>query len=322
MYRVLPSLIAGCLLLMASPPGVASDAFPVKPITLVVTQGPGSGSDVVGRLIAGYLSPALGQPVVVENRSGGSGIVGHQSVMRAAPDGYTLVLTSTSALFVVPIINPNAKYELADFAPVASISRAPFAVLVANAPTAPQTLTELGAALRARPQSFASSGMGALTHLGAELLLRRLGAQATHVPYKGSGAALTDLVSGQVMFAVDSLTASMSLIRAGKLRALAVSGGARAKSLPDVPTLAEAGLPGLEIAAVAGLFAPKGTPADVIEKIATATAKALESREVQQRFATVETEPLVMSNRTFLDLLRQEGAVWQPLVRQLNIKVD
>ncbi|MCL4697801.1 MAG: tripartite tricarboxylate transporter substrate binding protein, partial [Burkholderiaceae bacterium] len=189
-------------------------------------------------------------------------------------------------------------------------------------PAAPQSLSALTAALRARPQSYASSGVGALTHLGGELLLRRIGVQATHVPYKGSGAALTDLASGQVLFAVDSLTAAMPLIRAGKLRALAVSGTARAKSLPGVPTLAEAGLPGLDIAAVAGLFAPKGTPGEVVDKIAAATAKALESAEVQQRFAAVETEPLAMPTRAFVDLLRQEGAVWQPFVRQLDIKVD
>ncbi|MFO1268177.1 MAG: tripartite tricarboxylate transporter substrate binding protein [Rubrivivax sp.] len=310
------------VLCLGALPAIATEPFPSRPITLVVTQGVGSGSDVVGRLIASYLGPALGQAVVVENRAGGTGIIGHQSVMRAAADGYTLLLTSTSALFIVPIINPNAKYEPSDFAPVASVSRAPFAVLVANTPAAPQNLAALTAALAARPQSFASSGVGALTHLGAELLLRRIGAQATHVPYKGSGAALTDLASGQVLFAVDSLTAAMPLIRGGKLRALAVSGNARAKSLPGVPTLAEAGLPGLEISAVAGLFAPKGTPSEVVDKIATATAKALESEEVQQRFAAVETEPLVMPARAFVDLLRQEGAVWQPLVRRLEIKMD
>jgi tripartite-type tricarboxylate transporter receptor subunit TctC len=303
-------------------PAQANDAFPNRPITLVVTQGVGSGSDVVGRLIAGALGPALGQPVVVENRAGGSGIIGHQSVMRAAPDGYTLVLTSTAALFIVPIVNPNARYELADFTPVAPVSRAPFAVLVANTPAAPQTLAALTAALRARPQSYASSGVGALTHVGSELLLRRLGVQATHVPYKGSGAALTDVAGGQVLFAVDSLTAAMPLIQGGRLRALAVSGSARSKSLPGVPTLAEAGLPGVEIAAVAGLFAPKGTPAEVVEKIAAATARALESAEVQQRFAAVETETLTMPTRAFVDLLRQEGSVWQPLVRQLDIRMD
>jgi tripartite-type tricarboxylate transporter receptor subunit TctC len=307
---------------LSATPALAADPFPSRPITLVVTQGVGSGSDVVGRLIASYLGPVLGQSVVVENRVGASGIIGHQSVMRAAPDGYSLVLSSTAALFTIPIINSNAKYDLSDFLPVAPVSRAPFAVLVANTPTAPRTLAELTAALRTRQQSYASSGIGALTHLGAELYLRRIAAQATHVPYKGSGAALTDLVGGQVLFAVDSLTAAMSLVRAGKLRALAVSGTTRMKSLPDVPTLAEAGLPGLDIDAVAGLFAPKGTPANVVEKIAAATAKAMESADVQQRFAAIETEPLAIPTQAFVDLLRRQGSVWQPLVRQLDIRMD
>lgn len=310
------------LLWVLALPALAADAFPTRPITLVVTQGVGSGSDVLGRLLAGYLGPALGQPVVVENRLGGTGIVGHQSVIRAAPDGYTLIFTSTAALFVVPVINPNAKYDPADLVPVAPVSRAPFAVLVANTAAAPRTLADLATALRAGPQSFASSGIGALTHLGGELLLRKLGVQATHVPYKGSGAALTDVASGQVLFAVDSLTAAMSLVRAGKLRVLAVSGSTRMASLPDVPTFAEAGVPGVEVAAIAGLFAPKGTPREVIDRIAAATSKALQSAEVRQRFAAVETEPLTVSTDAFVETLRREAAVWQPLARQLDIKVE
>lgn len=222
---------------------VWADTFPSKPITLVVTQGVGSGSDITARLLAGYLGPALGQSVVVENRAGASGILGHQSVTRATPDGHTLLFTSTAGLFVVPVMNPNAKYSLADYVPVSPVLRASFAVLVANTPQAPKSLPELLSSLRAKPQSFASAGVGTMTHLGTELVLRRAGVQATHIPYKGSGAALTDLMGGQVLFATDSLTAAMTHIRSGKLRALATTGPARKGSLPDVPTLAEAGIP-------------------------------------------------------------------------------
>ena len=320
--RSLLARIAAVLCALAASPSIAADAFPSRPITLVVTQGVGSGSDVVGRLIAGYLGPALGQSVVVENRVGATGIIGHQSVMRAAPDGYTLLFTSTAALFIVPVISANARYAFDDFTPVAPVSRAPFAVLVSSQAGAPQAMATLSDALRARPQSFASSGVGALTHLGGELLLRRFGTQATHVPYKGSGAALADLAGGHVLFAVDSLTAAMPLIKSGKIRALAVSGDQRAVALPEVPTFAQAGLPGLEVAAVAGLFAPKGVPADVVNRIAAATAKALAMPEVRQRFAAVETEPLVMSTPAFVDMLRREGGVWQPLVRELGIRME
>jgi tripartite-type tricarboxylate transporter receptor subunit TctC len=271
-----------------------ADTYPSKPITLVVTQGPGSGSDVTGRLVAGYLGPLLGQTVVVENRAGASGIVGHQSVARAAPDGYTLLFTSTAGLFVVPVMNPNAKYSLA----------------------------ELLASLRAKPQSFASAGVGTMTHLGTELVLRKAGVQATHVPYKGSGAALTDLMGGQVLFATDSLTASMAHIKSGKLRALATTDTAREGSLPDVPTLAEAGIPGVQVAAIGGLFAPKGTPQDIIDKIAAATAKVLATPEVAQRLAAVETDPLRISMPAFVNLLRREADSWSPLVQQLGLKQE
>jgi hypothetical protein len=289
---------------------------------LVVTQGAGSGSDVTARLLAGYMGPLLGQNVVVENRVGASGIIGHQSVVRAAPDGYTLLFTSTAGLFVVPVMNANAKYSLSDFVPVAPVMRAPFAVLVANTPAAPKTMNELIQTVRAKPQSFASAGIGTMTHLGSELVLRKAGVQATHVPYKGSGAALTDLMGGQVLFATDSLTASMPLIRSGKLRALATTDLAREGSLPDVPTLSEAGIPGVQVAAIGGLFAPKGTPKEVVDKIATATAKVLANPDVAQRFAAVETDPLKVSMSAFNDLLRKEADTWSPLVRQLDLKQE
>jgi tripartite-type tricarboxylate transporter receptor subunit TctC len=299
-----------------------ADTYPNKPITLVVTQGPGSGSDVTGRLLAGYLGPILGQNVVVENRVGASGIIGHQSVVRAAPDGYTLLFTSTAGLFVVPVMNANAKYSLSDFVPVAPVMRAPFAVLVANTPTAPKTMAELIQAVRSKPQSFASAGIGTMTHLGSELVLRKAGVQANHVPYKGSGAALTDLMGGQVLFATDSLTASMALIRSGKLRALATTDLTREGSLPDVPTLAESGISGVQVAAIGGLFAPKGTPKEVVDKIAAATARVLANPEVAQRFAAVETDPLKVSMPAFNDLLRKEAETWSPLVRQLDLKQE
>jgi tripartite-type tricarboxylate transporter receptor subunit TctC len=315
------ALLAAALVFSWTQPASA-DSYPNKPITLVVTQGTGSGSDIMARLLAGYLGPALGQSVVVENRAGASGILGHQSVSRAAPDGYTLLFTSTAGLFVVPVMNPNARYSLADYTPVAPVMRAPFAVLVANTPTAPKTLAELLASVRAKPQNFASAGVGTMTHLGSELVLRKAGLQATHVPYKGSGAALTDLMGGQVLFATDSLTAAMAHIKSGRLRALATTDRAREGSLPDVPTLAEAGLPGLQIAAIGGIFAPKGTPKDVVDRIAAAMTKVLANPEVMQRFAAVETDPLQIGVPAFNELLRKEEEVWSPLVRQLGLKQE
>jgi tripartite-type tricarboxylate transporter receptor subunit TctC len=200
--------------------------------------------------------------------------------------------------------------------------RAPFVVLAANTPGAPKTLAELLATVRAKPQNFASAGVGTMTHLGSELVLRKAGVQATHVPYRGSGAALTDLMGGQVLFATDSLTAAMGHIKSGRLRALATTDKAREGSLPDVPTLAEAGLPGVQIAAIGGIFAPKGTPKDVVDRISGAMSKVLANPEVMQRFAAVETDPLQISVPAFNELLRKEEEVWSPLVRQLDLKQE
>jgi len=322
MHSALRRILITAALCTSLTPTAWADTYPSKPITLVVTQGVGSGSDVTARLLAGYLGPLLGQTVVVENRAGASGIIGHQSVARAAPDGYTLLFTSTAGLFVVPVMNPNARYGLGDYMPVAPVLRAPFAVLVANTPAAPKTLGELLTSLRTKPQSYASAGVGTMTHLGSELVLRKAGVQATHVPYKGSGAALTDLIGGQVLFATDSLTAAMTHIRSGKLRVLATTDTAREGSLPDVPTLAEAGIPGVQVAVLGGLFAPKGTPQDIVDKLAAATAKALADPEVVQRFAAVETDPLKVTMPAFINLLRREAEVWSPLVQQLGLKQE
>jgi tripartite-type tricarboxylate transporter receptor subunit TctC len=219
-------------------------------------------------------------------------------------------------------MNPNAKYSLSDYEPVAPVMRAPFAVLVANNATAPKTMAELISMVKSKPQSYASAGIGTMTHLGSELVMRKAGMQATHIPYKGSGAALTDLMGGQVLFATDSLTAAMTHIRSGRLRALATTDSSREASLPEVPTLAEAGLPGLQVAAIGGLFAPKGTPKEVVDKVADATRKVLANPEVMKRFAAVETDPLNISIAAFNELLRKDAEVWSPLVKQLDLKQE
>ena len=315
------AIVAALATALASTFAFAAD-FPARPVTLVVPQGPGSGSDVVARLLGVHLGHALGQSVVIENRTGGGGIIAHQSVMRAPADGYTLLFTSTAQLLVVPAINASARYSLDDFVPVAPVLRAPFAVLVANTPNAPKTLKDLVEQLRTQPSAYASAGTGTMTHLGSEIFLRRAGVKATHVPYKGSGAALTDLMSGQVLFATDSLTASLTHVRSGRLRVLAVTGDKREASLPEVPTLAEAGLPGDPIAVIGGIFAPKGVPREVAQRIEKAVDEALRNPEVVSRFAAMETGLLRVSNDAFLAQLRKEAPGWQALVKQLELKAD
>jgi tripartite-type tricarboxylate transporter receptor subunit TctC len=322
MHSALRRRLSTLALMLGAACPVAADTFPARPITLVVPQGPGSGSDVTARLLAAHLGPELGQTVVVENRAGGSGILAHQSVMRAPADGYTLLFSSTAQLVVVPMINASARYQLADFTAVAPVLRAPFAVLVASDAAAPKTAKDLADRLRASPQSYASAGIGTMTHLGAELWLRAVGVKATHVPYKGSGQALTDLMGGQVLFAVDSLTASMTHLRSGRLRALAVMDAQRKASLPDVLTTDETGAAGAHAAVVAGLFAPKGLPQERVERLAAAMVKVLAMPDVQQKMAATESEPLSMPAATFVRMLEQEATRWGPLVRDLGIKSE
>jgi tripartite-type tricarboxylate transporter receptor subunit TctC len=314
--------LAGCALALAFPLSASGNEFPAKPIMLVVPQGPGSGSDVVARLLARYVGETLGQNVVVDNRTGGGGIIAHQSVARAPADGYTLLLTSTAQLLIIPAINRSAKYSLDDFVPVAPVIRAPFAVLTASIPSAPKTLEELIANLKTNPSAYASAGVGTMTHLGSEIVLRRAGVKATHVPYRGSGAALTDLLAGRVLFATDSLTASTPFLRSGQLRALAVTSNKREASLPDVPTLAEAGLPGEPIGVIGGIFAPKGLPRDVADKLEKAFNTAARNPEFVQRMEASQTDILRMSNNEFLAQLRNEASVWNGVVRQLEITIE
>ena len=310
------------ILLMVWPFSVFAQTWPSKPITLIVTQGPGSGSDVIVRLLAGAMGSALGQNVVVENRTGGSGIIGHQYVARAPADGYTLLFSSTAIMLVVPAIHASAKYSLDDFAVAAPLLRAPYVVLVANKPEAPKTLAELIDVLRTKPSAYSSTGPGTMTHLATELLLHKAGVKATHVPYKGSGQSLTDLMGGQVLFSTDSLTAAMSHIRSGKLRALAVTDLAREQSLPEVPTLSESGFAGTQAVIIGGFFAPKGTPQSILDRIAAVTAQTLQTPQIAQRFAALETSPLRMSNQEFVEQMRKEDALWTPIVKQLDLKSE
>ena len=314
-------LLAAFLLALTSYQTLAH-AWPDRVVKLVVTQGPGSGSDVLARLLASHLSKALGHNVIVENRVGASGIIGHESVIRAPADGYTLLFTSTAVLLVVPEMNSSAKFRYTDFVPMASVMRAPFVVLVANTPEAPKTLPELIQALRDKPSAYSSAGTGTMTHLGSELLLKHAKVKATHIPYKGSGQSLTDLIGGQVLFSTDSLTASMSLIKSGRLRALAVTGNERSASLPDVPTLAEAGFPDVQIGVIGGIFGAKGTPKEVVDRVNTEVSQLLRNPEIIQRLTASETLPLIVSNEQFAEMMQKEATVWGQLVKQLNLKIE
>lgn len=313
-------MLCGTTLTMPWP--ARAQSFPTRAVTLLVPQGPGSGSDISARLLAPAMATFLRQPLVVENRTAGGGIVAHQAIARGAADGYSLLFTSTAALLIQPVINAAAQYGLDDFAPVAPVLRSAFVVLVANTPAAPRSIGELVALLRRAPSAYASSGVGTMTHLASEVMLRRAGVEANHIPYRGSGAALTDLIAGQVLFAADSMTAATPHIAGGRLRALAVTGAEREAALPDVPTLAEAGLNGPPIAALGGVFAARATRPETLTVLNVAADQALDNADLMARFAASQTSILREPREAFAQRLREEAPLWRQLVRELNLRVE
>jgi tripartite-type tricarboxylate transporter receptor subunit TctC len=313
----------GMVLLTGMPMCCIAQAYPSKPIRLILTQGPGSGSDVIGRMFAAKLGEGLGQSVVIENRTGATGIIGHDYVLKSPPDGYTLLLSTTAPLIIVPAISAQAKFRAADFVAVAPIFHGDFVIFTANLPGAPRTLQELVDRLRAKQESFASAGAGTMGHLVTEVFLRQMGLRATHIPYKGSGQSLNDLAGGHVLFTSDSTAAGSALLRAGRLNALAVTGTERMASLPQVPTLAENGIKvERALGSFGGIFAPPGTPKEIVARINAEAARALQNPELKTRLAAIEVETLILSPENFAEFVHQEASFWERFVVQLGIKIE
>jgi len=315
---------AAATLLLAGMPGVGvAQTYPSKPIRLILTQGPGSGSDVIGRMFAVKLSEGLGQSVVVENRTGATGIIGHDYVLKSPPDGYTLLLSTTAPLIIVPAINAQAKFRAADFTAVAPIFHGDFVIFTANLPGAPKTLPELVERLRAKPENFASAGAGTMGHLVTEVFLRQMGLRATHIPYKGSGQSLNDLAGGHVLFTSDSTAAASALLRAGRLNPLVVTGTERMATLPQVPTLAEAGIKvDRALGSFGGIFAPPGTPKEIVARLNAEAARVLRNPEFKARLAAIEVETLILSPENFAEYVRQEASFWERFVGELGVKIE
>jgi tripartite-type tricarboxylate transporter receptor subunit TctC len=303
----------------------AQETFPSKPIKLIVPFSTGTGSDAIARILAHALPGSLGQNVIVDNRGGAGGITGTEQGARSAPDGYTLTIGTTSTLLTNPVLNPQVKYNVEkDFAPVAGLGRAFFVVVTANTPDAPRTLKELLERLKVKAGSFGSAGVGTITHLAAEALILRAKVSATHVPYKGSGAALADVIAGHTLFATDTLAATLPLIRSGRLRALAVTAPERLQALPEVPTVAEptGDFKGFLVDAWWGLMAPAGTPEAVLRKLGDATLATLAQPETRARLAALELEPLALASHKFGVFIREQTPFWVNFIKQSNIKLD
>ena len=310
---------AACL---AMSPAYADPTFPNRPINLVVAFGPGTGSDTIARILSEKMREILGSPVTVENRLGGGGVIGTEYVARAKPDGYTLTMGTTSSLGTTPVLNPNAKYDVKkDFAFISGLAKSDYVIITSTRPGSPQTLGELLARLKKEPSSFASAGVGTITHLATEMLLHKASLTATHIPYKGSGQVIVDVAAGQVLFATDSPAASLPLIQSGKLRALAVTGPTRLSALPDVPTVAESGFPGFQVLAWWCLAAPAGTPEAVIKKLSDAAQKAVASPDITERLRKMEIEPMLMNAAELTAFIDKDIPAWTNFIRSSGIKI-
>lgn len=322
--RLCRSIIQLALVLGFS--GMVHAAYPDRPIKLVVPYPPGGATDVIGRILAKNLGDSLGQQVIVENRGGAGGNIGAEAVAKASPDGYTLLMGAvTSHSTMATLEKGKLRYDLLkDFSPVMIVGSVPLVVVVnPNVPV--RTLKGLVEYAKANPDkmNYASSGPGAPQRMGAEIFQREAGLKITHVPYKGSGPAMTDLVAGQVNLMVETVPAALPFITSGQLRPLAVTTAKRISMLPDVPTTAESGMPALEVSSTFGVLAPTGTPVAIVDQLNTAIAKLLVNPEVKEAFlkqgvyAATPTKP-----KQSATLLAGEVKRWEKVIKDADIKAE
>ena len=305
--------------------GPAAAAYPDKPIRLVVPYPPGGATDVIGRVMAQRLSTALGQQVVVDNRGGASGNIGAEAVVKAAPDGYTLLMGAvTSHSINQTLEKASIRYNFEkDLVPVAIVGSVPL-VFVVHPSVPVQSLRELIAYAKSKPGelNFASSGAGAPQRLAGEMFKRGAGVDMVHIPYKGSGPAMTDLIGGQVLTMVETVPAALPHIKAGKLRALAVTTPQRISMLPDVPTAGEAGMPGFEVSSMFGILAPVGTPREIVVRLNTEITRLLATPEVKEQLLSQGAYSVITTPEQASARIHQEVEMWAKVIRDANVKPD
>jgi tripartite-type tricarboxylate transporter receptor subunit TctC len=301
-----------------------ADDYPTRPITLIVPFPPGGSTTVMARNVADKMSAALGQPVVVENRGGAGGTIGTRSVAKAAPDGYTILLSYTATMAIAPSMNVNAGYDpRKDFVPIGMIGFAPN-VLVVHPSLPARSVAELIAYAKAAPApvQYGSPGVGTVNHLAGEYLASETGVKLQHVPYKGNGPAMGDLLGGHIPMMFVPIPVALGNVKAGTLRGLAITTAKRSGLLPDLPTLAESGVPGFDVALRYGLMAPTGTPPAVIARLNRELNAALATEDVKQRLATEGAEALPGTPEAYAADVDTDEKRWSGLVKKLGIKVE
>ena len=320
--KILPRVLCACSI-AAFAVGAFAQSYPNKPVRLIVTFAPGGGADFMGRLIGQKLSESFGQSVVIENRAGAGGSIGNEAVAKAAPDGYTLLLGAAGALVIAPWLYAKLPFDtVKDFAPISLLATVPFALTVH--PSIPaNTVPELIALARANPGklNYGSSGEGGAPHLAGELMKSMAKIDMVHVPYKGLSPAITDLIGGQLGLIFADVNLVNPHIHAGKLKGLAVTGAQRSPIMPQLPTVAEAALPGYQAGTWYGLLAPAGTPRDVVARLNGEVLRVLSTAEMKERFATQGAEPAGNSPEQFASFIKTELDKWAKVVKAANIKL-
>lgn len=301
-----------------------SQAYPVKPVRLILPGPPAGGADVVARPIAQKLSESLGQPVFVDNRPGAAGMIAAQLAASAPPDGYTMMVATAIGMSISPWLAKKRPYDpVRDFAPVTMVATAP--LMIAVHPSLPtKTIRELVALAKARPKQllYASNGTGTIQHLTTEMLSQAAGINMLHVPYKGGTPAVLDTVSGQVQLVMTAVPTVLAQVRAGRLRALAVTSSKRSSAVSEIPTVSESGLPGFESVQWYGIFTPKNTPAAITEKLYIEFRKAAESPAVKGPLAQEGAELAVTGPQALAEFLRADIAKWQKVIRESGIVLE
>ena len=320
---VLHGIVVVALTVLASGM-VFGQTYPTRPIRIVVPFSAGAGvTDIMARLVGQYLGPAIGQQIVIDNRPGGGGIPGTEIVSRTTPDGYTLLMTNV-ALAVNQFLYPKLPYDaVKDFVPVTQVNSAPL-MLVVHPSVAAKSVQELVALAKSRPGqlNYGSGGVGSTPHLSGELFKSIAGIEAVHVPYKGGAPALSDLVGGQLSFMIENVPGTMPFVKAGKLRALAITSAKRSTLEPALPTMAESGVPGYEVIGWNGLVAVKGTPSAIVTKLYNEIAKVLRAPEVTQRLVALGAEPVGNTPDEFGAFIKAEMARWGKIIREKGIRAQ
>ena len=311
-------------ILLAPGPSLAQEAWPAKPIRLIVPFPPSGGTDLLSREFAAAIAAATKWTIVIDNRPGAGGNIGLEAAAKAAPDGYTIAMGQTANLAVNPSLYAKPPFDaLKDFAPIALVSAQPLILVVAS--QAPyKTLKDLVAAAKAKPGSLnmGSPGNGTVGHIGGELFQKQAGIRCIHVPYKGAGPAVTDLMGGSIDLYFGNSQSVSTLVNSGRLRAIAVTSGKRMSVFPNVPTIAESGYPGFEVSTWSGLVAPAGTPAAIVERINAEVGRALMRKDLLDKLAADGSEPMGGTPQRFGDFIKAEHAKWGAVVRESGIKLD